>query len=128
MSDWWVGRPWRMIQTNLREIDMADIDAQRFVADLQGFKATAVLLTSAGSIASYPTKLPFHFQSPFLQGDSLEDIITACHSAGIRVLARTDFSKVRRPLYEAHPEWAYVSLKGEIIDYNSDVHVCINGA
>jgi hypothetical protein len=128
MSDWWVGKPWRMIQTNLREIDMMDIDAERFVSYLQEFKATAVLINSAGIIASYPTKLPFHFQSPFLQGDSLEDIITACHAAGIRVLARTDFSKVRRPLYEAHPEWAYLSPRGEIIDYNGDVHVCINGA
>jgi hypothetical protein len=126
MRDWWTGRPWRMIQTNLREIDMLDIDADRFVADLQEFKATVVLLNTAGIIASYPTKLPFHFQSPFLEGDSLEDIIAACHAADIKVLARTDFSKVRRPLYEAHPEWAYVSPRGEIVDYNGDVHVCVN--
>ena len=127
MTYWWEGKPWRMIQTNLREIDMLDIDAERFVADLQAFKATAVLFNAAGIIASYPTKLPFHYQSPFLKGDSLADIIAACHKAGIRLLARTDFSKVRRPIYEMHPDWAYRTASGEIVDYNGDVHACVMG-
>ncbi|MCU6796554.1 beta-galactosidase trimerization domain-containing protein [Paenibacillus sp. WQ 127069] len=124
---WWINRPWREIQTNLREIDMLDINAEQFVADLQEFKANVVMINAAGIIASYPTSLPFHFQSPYLTGDSLKDIIAACHKADIKVFARTDFSKVRRPIYETHPEWAYVSQKGEIIDYNGDVHVCLNG-
>jgi len=127
MSDWWEGYPWRMIQTNMREIDMLDMDAERFVQELQAFRATVVLVNAAGIIASYPTKLPYHFQSPYLQGDSLADIIAACHAAGIRVLARTDFSKVRRPIYEMHPDWAYRTAAGDIIDYNGDVHACLNG-
>ncbi|TVY09207.1 beta-galactosidase trimerization domain-containing protein [Paenibacillus cremeus] len=124
---WWKNFPWREIQTNLREIDMLDIDAEQFVRDLKEFKANVVMINTAGIIASYPTKLPYHFQSPYLTGDSLADIIAACHREGIKVIARTDFSKVRRPIYEMHPEWAYVSPKGEIVDYNGDVHVCLNG-
>ena len=127
MTDWWTGKPWREIQTNLREIDMLDIDAQQVAKDLQSFKANHLMLNAAGIIASYPTKLPFHFQSPYLKGDSLQDILDACHAAAIRVTARTDFSKVRRPIYEEHPEWAYISPQGQIVDYNGDVHVCING-
>ncbi|MGI6367087.1 MAG: beta-galactosidase trimerization domain-containing protein [Anaerolineae bacterium] len=127
MSYWWEQRPWRMIQTNLREIDMCDIDAQRLVADLQSFHATNVLFNCAGIIASYPTSLPFHYQSPYLQGDSLARIIEACHAADIRLLARTDFSKVRRPLFEEHPDWAYRTAAGEIVDYNGDVHACLMG-
>ncbi len=42
-------------------------------------------------------------------------------------MARTDFSKVRRPIYEQYPEWAYVSPAGEIVDYNGDVAVCLSG-
>ena len=75
MANWWEGYPWRMIQTNLREIDMLDIDAPRFVADLVAFKATVVLINAAGISASYPTRLPFHYQGPYLKGDSLADII-----------------------------------------------------
>lgn len=58
---------------------------------------------------------------------NLRQIIDACHEEGIRVIARTDFSKVRYDLYEQHPEWAYRTAKGEIVNYNGDVHVCPNG-
>ena len=127
MADWWDNRPWRQIQTNLREIDMLDMDAERFASDLRAFKANSVMFNAAGIIASYPTKLPFHFQSPYLKGDSMADVIAACHASGIMVTARTDFSKVRRPIYEMHPDWAYRTADGDIVDYNGDVHCCING-
>lgn len=125
---WWEGRPWRLIQTNLREIDMRDIDARLYVESLQWFKATVAMINTAGIIASYRTKLDFHTPSAFLQGDSLAKIIDECHAADIRVVARTDFSKVRRSLYERYPEWAYMPPDGRIVDENGDVHVCINGA
>lgn len=127
MGHWWETYPWRQIQTNLREIDMIDIRAEQVVRDLQAFEATLLMINAAGIIASYPTDLPFHFQSPYLTGDSLAQIIDACHAAGIRVVARTDFSKVRRPIYEMHPEWAYISPAGDVVDYNGDIAVCING-
>jgi hypothetical protein len=126
MTDWWKDYPWRLIQTNLREIDMRDINAAQVVKDLQAFQASVLMINAAGIIASYPTKLPYHFQSPYLTGDSLPEILAACHAAGIRVIARTDFSKVRRPIYEQHPGWAYLSPQGKIVDYNGDVHVCVN--
>jgi hypothetical protein len=125
---WWEGRPWRLIQTNLREIDMRDIDAAGYVESLRWFGATVAMINTSGIIASYPTALEFHTPSAFLDGDSLEEIIDACHAADIRVIARMDFSKVRRPLYERHPEWAYVRADGAIVDEHGDIHVCINGA
>ncbi len=127
MTDWWHTKQWRLIQTNLREIDMRDISAQQIVADMEAFRANVLMINAAGIIASYPTSLPFHFQSPYLTGDSLHDILDACHAADIRVFARTDFSKVRRPIYESHPDWAYISPQGTVVDYNGDIHVCING-
>lgn len=127
MTDWWMEKPWRQIQMNLRQIDMIDIRAAQLVADLQAFKANVFMINTAGIIASYPTALPFHTQSDYLQGDSLAQIIDACHAADIRVIARTDFSKVRRPLYEQHPDWAYVSPNGQVIDYNGDIAICLNG-
>ncbi len=126
MIDWWKNYPWRLIQTNLREIDMLDIRAEQVVRDLQAFQATVLMINAAGIIASYPTRLPFHFQSPYLAGDSLLKIVDACHAAGIRVIARTDFSKVRMPIYQQHPEWAYRNARGEMVDYNGDIHVCVN--
>ena len=56
-AGWWEGRPWRLIQTNLREIDMRDIDAARYVEELRAFDATVAMINTSGIIASYPTRL-----------------------------------------------------------------------
>ena len=124
---WTKDYPWRFIQTNLREIDMLDIDAEEYVKQLKEFKATITMINVGGIIASYQTELPYHFQSPYLKGDSLQKIIEVCHREGIKVMARNDFSKIRRPIYEEHPDWAYKSPKGLVVDYNGDIHACVNG-
>ena len=124
---WWEDRPWRLIQTNLRERDMEDIDAEGYVESLRKLHATVAMINTSGIVASYATSLPFHRRSAFLHGDSLAAIIEACHGAGIKVIARTDFSKVRLALYELHPEWAYRQADGGIVDEEGDVWVCPSG-
>lgn len=125
---WWERWPWRLVQTNLREIDMVDIDATRYVASLQKVGATVAMINTSGIVAGYPTKLPFHTQSECLQGDGLATIIGACHEAGIKVIARTDFSKVRPELHDRHPEWARRRADGDIVVDAGDVHACPAGA
>ena len=44
MKKWTVDYPWRLIQTNLREIDMLDIDADQYVKDLKSFQATIAMI------------------------------------------------------------------------------------
>ena len=129
MSDtrWWETFPWRMVQTNLREIDMADMDAKSYVDELKQYHATVVTLNAAGIIASYPTEVAQQKQSDYLTGDTLADILRECHKAGIRVIARCDFSKVHETLYEEHPEWAYRQSSGQPLIYNGYVQTCING-
>jgi hypothetical protein len=124
---WWIDYPWRMVQTNMRQIDWADINAEQYVRDLRSFDATVVLLNASGIIANYPVNLDFEPRNLYLTGDSINKIIDACHDAGIRVLARTDYSKIREPVYERHPDWAFRDAAGNIINYNGDVHVCPNG-
>ena len=123
---WWVDYPWRMVQTNLREIDMEDIDAARFARSLKDYHATVVTLNAAGIIASYDTKLDFQEKSRFLHGDSLKKILEECHEAGIRVIARCDFSKISERLFQKHPGWAYRSADGKIVNYNGFVQTCVN--
>lgn len=127
MSHWWHNYPWRMIQTNLRETDMADIDADTYAQQLADYGATVVTLNAAGIIASYQTSLDFQTQSPYLTGSSLRQLIDACHARGIRVIARMDFSKLRLPIYEQHPDWAYRDKDGQIVNYNGNVQTCPNG-
>lgn len=125
---WWQDRAWRIVQTNLREIDMAGMDAGQYVRELQEFHANTVIINTGGIVAGYESQIPFHTKNRFLTGDSLKTVVKACQAAGIRVISRVDFSKVRTPLYEQHPEWAYVSPKGEIIDYHGLIHLCFNSS
>lgn len=127
MTHWWNGYPWRMVQTNLREKDMQDMDAGRYVRDLKEFGATVVTLNAAGIVAGYDTKLSCQTKSEYLTGDSLKEIVDECHRNGIRVICRTDFSKVRYPIYEAHRDWAYHDKNGDILNYNGDVQMCPSG-
>lgn len=130
MNHWSDRYPWRQIQTNLPETAMEDIDALTYARSIKDMGATVAMINTSGIIASYKTELPFHFQSPHLKGDRLEEIIDACHREGLRVVARTDFSKVRRPLYERYPEWAcrYPDGKGGTVieDFTGNVHCCVN--
>ncbi|MCD8126613.1 MAG: beta-galactosidase [Clostridiales bacterium] len=128
MAHWWNDYPWRMVQTNLREIDMADMDAATYARELKEFGATVVMLNAAGIIASYDTDLEYQTKSAYLSGDGIGEMIEVCHRNGIRVIARTDFSKVRYPIYEQHPDWAYRDKNGNILNYNGDVQCCPNGA
>jgi hypothetical protein len=107
---------------------MRDIDAERYVDGLKALGATVAMINTSGIVANYRTTLPFQTPSAFLQGDDLETIIGACHAAGIRVIARTDFSKIRRVLFQQHPEWAYRRPDGRIVDEEGDVHACPSGA
>ncbi len=123
---WWNSAPWRMVQTNMREIDMKEINAQEYVDALIEFGANVCMINTSGIISSYPTKNEYHFQSEYLTGDSLKSIIDLCHENGIRVIGRMDFSKVRHPIIDKNYEWAYIGTDGKIVDYNGDVHVCFN--
>ncbi len=127
MNNWWETYPWRMVQTNLREIDPRRLNAQTYVEELKKLHATAVMLNAGGILAGYETKLVDHPKADFAAGDPLKDVVEACHAAGIRVIARTDFSKIRQDVYEAHPEWAYRDAEGDIVCQNGYVSACING-
>ena len=104
---WWLDEPWRLVQTNLREIDMEDLSAELYVQELQKLRANAAMISIGGLLANYDTKICDHPVNPHLHGDSLDKVIGACKDAGIRVIGRVDFSKVKREIYERHPDWAY---------------------
>lgn len=129
-GSWWNRKPFRLIQTNLREIDaMTDIDA--YVRFMVESSANIVLLNVGGIVANYPTELEYHYRNPFMQGDFVGEMTEALHAAGIRVMARFDFSKVNEAIARQKPEWLYVSpIDGPYTDenrnvnYNGQVHTC----
>ncbi|MDR2917366.1 MAG: beta-galactosidase [Tannerella sp.] len=125
-TTWWNREPYRLVQTNLREIDAA-MDVNAYVKSMVDAKANIVLLNVGGIVANYPTELSFHFRNTFMEGDLVGDLIKGLHAEGIRVIGRFDFSKINESLAAKKPEWLYVSTTGRHVNYNGQVHTCING-
>ncbi|ROT37141.1 hypothetical protein SODALDRAFT_340542 [Sodiomyces alkalinus F11] len=128
---WW-REPFGMFQTNLREID-ADMDVDQVADFILQHGATAWLTSVGGILANYPTDLDFQIINPLLHDrpgrDLIQDTLDAARARGIRLLGRMDFSKVQRPVAEAHPEWLYLSPNNTWQTHTNDlVSVCPSGA
>jgi hypothetical protein len=123
---WWL-TPQRLLQTNLREID-ATMDIDLYVQEVKAFGANIVLFNVGGIVANYPTKLKYHWRNTFMQGDLVGEALEKLHAADIKMIGRFDFSKINQKYAADHPEWLYVSEKGEQVNYNGQVHTCVMGA
>jgi len=125
---WWMTQPLRWVQTNLRETD-ANLDAQRLIDQLTDFKANVLHFGMGGIAAYYPTKVPFHYPSPYLPKgrDLFGEVLELAHKRGIRVVGRFDLSKTRKEVFDAHPEWFFRKANGEPVVYNELYSTCING-
>jgi hypothetical protein len=121
---WWQ-RPYRMVQTNLRQPD-ALYDQKKLAREVKDFGADVLLYNIGGIYAFYPTKLELHAVNPMMKGDALGDAIEAAHSEGIALVGRFDMSKATRLAYEAHPDWFVHNAKGEALEYNGTYQACVN--
>ena len=122
---WWLEKPFRMIQNNLRDIDGA-MDASREVEALLDFGANVVQLGCGGISAFTETGLDFQVRSPFLEGDKFGELLEKCHENGIRVIARFDFSKAHEKFLKTNPEWFSRDASGNPIRYHDTAAACLN--
>jgi hypothetical protein len=125
---WWMREPIRWVQTNLRQTD-AGLDAGRLIGELADMRANVLLEGMGGIAAYYPTTAPFHYPSPELPPgrDMFGDVLKEAHARKIRVVGRFDFSKTRKAVFDAHPEWFFRQANGEPVIYNGLYSTCING-
>ena len=123
---WWTKKPMRLIQTNLREID-ASLDVDTYVNSIKTYNANVVIFNVGGIVANYETELPYQYKNPNMTVDFAGEIIKKLNAAGIRLIARFDFSKLNETLAFQKPEWLYKSVKGDYVNYNGQVHTCFNG-
>ncbi len=124
---WWLSEPVRLIQTNLREIDARDFDVEVYVREAKAHGANTVLINVGGIVANYPTELEFHYRNPNLKFDMIGEVVQRLHEEGIRVIGRFDFSKINEQFAARKPEWLYRPVAGGEVNYNGQVHTCVNG-
>ncbi|WP_420150840.1 alpha-amylase family protein [Spirosoma sp.] len=119
---WWKANNLRIIQTNLPDYEAATLNADSLLADLKSCSANTLLINAGGIMAFYPTLLDFQYTNPYMKPNTLSDVVRKCHANGIRVIVRFDFSRVHESIFKAHPDWCYVSPKGERI-INTNMYV-----
>jgi ABC-type transporter Mla MlaB component len=118
---WWKQNNLRVIQANLPAYE-GGLNADSLVADLLYFSANTLIINAGGIMAFYPTQLDCQYTNPFMTPGMLGDVIRKCHENDIRVIARFDFSRAHKSIFDKHPDWFYLSPKGERI-INDDMYV-----
>lgn len=121
-EQWWKQNNLRVIQTNLPAYEAATLNSDSLIKDLKDFSANTLLINAGGIMAFFPSKLPFHYINPYMNSNMLEEVVKKCHQNNIKVIVRFDFSRVHESIFKAHPDWCYISPKGERI-INTDMYV-----
>ena len=109
------------MQANLPSYE-ATLNADSLVQDLLSFSANTLIINAGGIMAFYPTKLENQYVNPYMKENMLKDVIEKCHDNGIKVITRFDFSRAHESIFKKHPDWFYISPKGERI-INDDMYV-----
>lgn len=125
-KQWWT-EDYRIVQTNLREIDVQrkPRDIARAVKDFGG---TAIVSNIGGIVAFYPTKLELQHRNPYLKNDFVKEMIAAAHAEGLAYLGRFDTSKALKKVYDLHPDWFAIARDGQPTEFAGTYQVCPNGA
>ncbi|WP_185665749.1 alpha-amylase family protein [Novosphingobium flavum] len=123
---WWE-QDYRIVQTNLREIDALE-DPREMARAVKDFGGTAIVSNIGGIVAFYPTRLPLQYKNPFLKNDFVKEMIAACHAEGLVYLGRFDTSKALKSVYDAHPDWFGIYADGAPTEFAGTYQACPNGA
>ena len=111
----WFDKPMRWAQLTLAENDPAPGQYSKdFWLDyFKRIKADAACLSAGGCVCYYPTRIPYHYKSPFMgDGDPLGELIEGCRKLGMIVICRTDPHAIHQDAAAAHPEWIAVDAEG----------------
>ena len=122
---WWES-DYRIVQTNLREIDARE-DPRAIAKAVKDFGGTAIVSNIGGIVAFYPTKLELQYKNPYLKGDFVAEMIAASDAEGLAYLGRFDTSKALKPVYDAHPDWFVLNRDGQPTEYAGTYQACPNG-
>ena len=111
----WFDKPMRWGQLTLVENDPPNLNVPYWLDYFRRCRCDAVTLSAGGVVAYYPTQVPFHYRSAYLENrDSFGDLCRGCRKLGMVVVARVDPHAAHEDIFRAHPDWLQVDEKGEI--------------
>jgi hypothetical protein len=104
----------RWAQLTLVEDDPAHFDPAFWFDYFKRTRSDGVCLSGGGCVAYYPTDVPFHHRSAWLNHrDVLGELVTGCRKLGMSVLIRTDPHATYDDAKATHPDWIAVEANGE---------------
>ena len=110
----WYDRPMRWAQVAFVEDDPGNFDLQFWLDYFKRCHVDAACLSAGGCVAFYPTKVPLHYKSKFMEAgtDPFGDFVKGCRALGMNVIARTDPHAAHHDVYDQHPDWIAVDAQG----------------
>jgi hypothetical protein len=124
----WYLRVKRWGQTNITEIDPGQYDIQWWRKHWKKTQVQGVIINAGGIVAYYPSRVPMHRQSKFLDGrDLFGDLCRAAHEDGLAVFARMDSNRADEEFFKAHPGWFAIDASGKPYRAGDLYITCING-
>jgi hypothetical protein len=132
-QDPWFDKPMRWSQLTLVENDPGAFDLQFWLDYFTRIRSDAACLSAGGVVAYYPTQIPLHHRSQWLDrhkpsGDPFGDLVKGCRERKMVVIARTDPHAIHADAAEAHPEWIAVDQNGRKRRHGSDPSLWITCA
>lgn len=111
----WFRTATRWTQLTLAEDDPEKFDPKYWIEIFRRTHSNAACLSAGGYIAYYPSKVPLHYVSRYLNGrDSFGALVEGARSLGMHVIARVDSHAVHDEAAAAHPEWVAVDAEGRM--------------
>jgi hypothetical protein len=124
----WYKRVTRWGQTNITEIDPQRYDIAWWRKQWKRTNVGGIIVNAGGIVAYYPSKVPLHKPSPFLNGrDLFGELSRAAHEDGLAVFARMDSNRASEEFYKAHPDWFAVDVNGNPHKADDLYITCVNG-
>ena len=104
----------RWAQLAFVESDPGNYDPAFWLDFFKKIRAQGALLSAGGIVAFYPTAIPLHHRSDWLNNkDVLGELVKGCRKMNMSVILRTDPHAARQNMVDAHPDYIHVSADGE---------------
>jgi hypothetical protein len=124
----WYRKVTRWGQTNITEKDPQQYDIAWWRKQWKRTQVGGVIINAGGIVSYYPSKVPLHKPSQFLNGrDLFGELCRAAHEDGLVVFARMDSNRASKEFYEAHPDWFAVDVNGKPHRTDDLYITCVNG-
>jgi uncharacterized lipoprotein YddW (UPF0748 family) len=103
------------------------MDVRRFVRDCAATNANGIVISAGVVYAFYPSRVRYHYVSPAPEGrDCLKEVVEHGRPAGLRVIARVDFSKGHEKAFRDHPDWFARRPDGSVMRNGAYYRPCQN--